>query len=442
MVAAQVLFKNLYFSFYMQFQNSQQFAQSLDAADSLKNFRERFIIPKHNGKNAIYFLGNSLGLQPKTTSTYINDVLAQWAQWGVEGFFMGDDPWLHYHQKLAAPMAKVVGALPHEVTLMNALTVNLHLMLVTFYQPNGKRNKILCEAKAFPSDQYMLETHVKSRGLNPDEIIIEVAPREGELTIREEDIVATIEKHGEDLALVLWGGVNYYTGQFFDMQAITKAAQSIGAKVGFDLAHAAGNIPLQLHDWNVDFACWCNYKYLNSGPGAVGGAYIHERYHQDKSLQRFAGWWGYDKETQFLMKQGFVPQPSAEGWQLSTASPLMYAGVKASLEIFSEAGMEALYNKGQQLSDYLLFLINDINKTFQNPFIKIITPANAKGCQVSMLIEKEGKRVFKGLSDNGVFADWREPDVIRMAPVPLYNTFEEVWRVGQILKEACLQVNA
>jgi kynureninase len=424
----------------MQFQNSLPFAQSLDAADRLQTFREQFIIPQHEKEDAIYFLGNSLGLQPKKTSSYISDVLQQWAQWGVEGFFMGDNPWLQMHQTLTSPMASVVGALPHEVTIMNALTVNLHLMMVSFYQPVGKRNKILCEAKAFPSDQYMLETHVKSRGLAPDEIIIEVSPREGELTIKNEDILAAIEKHREDLALVLWGGVNYYTGQVFNMQTITAAAQAVGAKVGFDLAHAAGNIPLQLHHWNVDFACWCNYKYLNSGPGAVGGAYIHERYHHDASLQRFAGWWGYEKETQFLMKEGFVPHGSAEGWQLSTASPLQYAGVKASLELFGQAGMEALYHKGQQLSSYLLYLIDDINKMFQKPFIKVITPPDAKGCQVSMLIPKEGKRVFKHLSERGVFADWREPDVIRMAPVPLYNTFAEVWRTAQIIREACLQI--
>ena len=424
----------------MQFQNNLPFAKSLDAADSLKHFREQFIIPQHNGKEAIYFLGNSLGLQPKKTSSYISDVLNQWAQWGVEGFFMGDNPWLQYHQQLVAPMAKVVGALPHEVTIMNALTVNLHLMMVSFYNPIGKRNKILCEAKAFPSDQYMFQTHVRQRGLNPDEVIVQVHPREGELTIREEDILAAIEEHKDDLALVLWGGVNYYTGQVFNMQSITAAAQAVGAKVGFDLAHAAGNLPLQLHDWNVDFACWCNYKYLNSGPGAVGGAYIHERYHHDKSLNRFGGWWGYEKETQFLMKQDFVPQASAEGWQLSTASPLMYAGVKASLQIFDEAGMDALYNKGQLLSSYLLFLLNEINQTSQNPFT-IITPPEAKGCQVSMLVPKGGKDVFNFLSEKGVFADWREPDVIRMAPVPLYNTFEEVWQVGQILKEACLKVS-
>ena len=426
----------------MNFENSPAFAQSLDAADNLQSFRQHFIIPQHNGRDAIYFLGNSLGLQPKTTSTYIDEVLQQWAQWGVEGFFSGDAPWLQYHQSLVAPMAEVVGALPHEVTIMNALTVNLHLMLVSFYNPAGKRTKILCEAKAFPSDQYMLETHVRQRGLNPEEIIIEVAPREGEVTIREEDILAAIEQHDEELALVLWGGVNYYTGQVFNMQAITEAAQAVGAKVGFDLAHAAGNVPLQLHNWNVDFACWCNYKYLNSGPGAVGGAYIHERYHADNSLQRFAGWWGYDKETQFLMKKGFVPQASAEGWQLSTASPLLYAGVKASLQVFEQTSMETLHRKGQRLSDYLLFGIEDINKTFKNPFIKVLTPPQAKGCQLSMLVQNGGKRVFEHLSNNGVFADWREPDVIRMAPVPLYNTFEEVWRVGQILKEACAAVSA
>lgn len=426
----------------MQFQKGQGFAQSLDAADHLKGFRDRFLIPQHGGKEAIYFLGNSLGLQPKTTATYMQDVLQQWAQWGVEGFFAGDSPWLQYHQQLTAPMAKVVGALPHEITIMNALTVNLHLMMVSFYTPKGKRNKILCEAKAFPSDQYMFETHVKSRGLDPKEVVIEVTPREGELTIREEDILAAIEQHKDNLALVLWGSVNYYTGQVFNLQAIAQAAQSVGAKVGFDMAHAAGNIPMQLHNWGVDFACWCNYKYLNSGPGAIGGVYIHERYHHDASLHRFAGWWGYEKETQFLMRSGFVPQPSAEGWQLSTASPFQYAGVKAALEIFENAGMEAVYQKGQALSNYLFFLLEEINQTIENPFVQIITPQGAKGCQVSMLVKKDGKRVFKHLADNGVFADWREPDVIRVAPAPLYNTFEEVWRFAQILEEGCKGANA
>ncbi|MBD0296768.1 MAG: kynureninase [Flavisolibacter sp.] len=416
----------------MIFQNTQAFAQELDAADKLKKFRNEFIFPTHHGKEAIYFLGNSLGLQPKNTSKYIQQVLNQWAQHGVEGFFRGEQPWLHYHDQLIHPLAGIVGALPQEIVVMNGLTVNLHLMLISFYQPSGKRNKILCESRAFPSDQYMLETHVQQRGLNPDEVIIEVAPKEG-ACIRQEDILSAIEKYKEELALVLWGGVNYYTGQVFDMENITKAAQAVGAKVGFDLAHAAGNILLHLHDWNVDFACWCNYKYLNSGPGAVAAAYVHERYHKDTSLQRLAGWWGYDSATRFQMQKGFVPIHTAEGWQLSTPSPIQYAAAKASFELFAQAGMNALYKKGRQLSDYLLFIIDEINKENKEKLIEVLTPPEAKGCQVSMLMQQNGRQVFEQLSRNGVFADWREPDVIRVAPVPLYNTFEEVWEFGRIL---------
>jgi kynureninase len=423
----------------MQFQNTQAFAQEMDKNDPLKHFRNEFLMPVHDQQEAIYFLGNSLGLQPRRTSAYLQQVMQQWQNWGVEGFFKGEQPWLKYHDSLINPLAKIVGAMPEEVVVMNSLTVNLHLMLISFYQPKGKRTKILCEAKAFPSDQYTLETHVKQRGLDPDEVIIEVKPREGEYNIRQEDILQTIEQYKNEIALVFWGGVNYYTGQVFDMKTITQAAQEVGAKVGFDLAHGAGNIELKLHDWNVDFACWCSYKYLNSGPGAIGGVFIHERYHKDESLPRFAGWWGYQKDTRFKMQQGFDPITSAEGWQLSTPSPLLYAAHLAALELFDDAGMTMLIQKGKQLSDYLLYLLQDINEDHEAPIVQLITPVNDKGCQVSMLMLKNGKPIFDQLSSKGIFADWREPDVIRVAPVPLYNTFEEVWKFASVLKEACQQ---
>jgi kynureninase len=421
----------------MTFENSRTFACRLDQNDELKSFRDQFIIPVIDGVRQIYFLGNSLGLQPVRTQQYLQQVLNKWATYGVEGFFMGEQPWLEYHDQLIHPLAGIVGALPHEVVIMNQLTVNLHLLLVTFYQPQSKRNKIICEAKAFPSDQYMLETHVKSRGLNPNEVIVEVGPRAGEHTIAQEDLLQAIEQYKDELALVLWGGVNYYTGQLFDMQAITKAAQSAGAKVGFDLAHAAGNIPLQLHNWNVDFAAWCSYKYLNSGPGGIGGAYIHERYHHDDSLQRLAGWWGYDKSTRFLMQKGFKPVRSAEGWQLSTPSPLLYAAHKASLEIFAEAGMVSIQKKRKLLNSWLWFLLDEMNSRQQQPVLEFITPRHEaeRGCQISMLMLQQGKKVFDELAWAGVIVDWREPNVIRLAPVPLYNTFEEVWQFTNILQQ-------
>jgi kynureninase len=421
----------------MQFENNLSFARQLDEKDDLKKFRFRFYLPKENEKEQIYFLGNSLGLQPRTAQSYIKHVLDQWSQYGVEGFLKGKQPWLNYHDQLIQPLAKIVGALPHEVVVMNQLTVNLHLMMVSFYQPAGKRKKIICESKAFPSDQYMFETHIKHYGLKPEEVIVEVSPRQGEALVRMEDILSTIDKHKDELALVLWGGVNYYTGQLFDMQTITKAAQSAGAKVGFDLAHAAGNVPLQLHDWNVDFACWCSYKYLNSGPGAVGGVYIHERYHNDTSIQRLAGWWGYDKATRFQMKKGFKPVLTAEGWQLSTPSPILFAAHKAALELFEEAGLEHIHEKRKMLSDYLLFILDSCNSRSKEKMIEVITPRqeNERGCQVSMLMLKNGKHIFDQLSAKGIVADWREPDVIRIAPVPLYNTFEEIWTFGDTLQK-------
>ena len=416
-------------------QNSLSYAQQLDAHDPLQKFRDRFIIPSRNGEELVYFLGNSLGLQPKTTSDYIRDVMDQWSQYGVEAFFDGATPWLHYHDRLTGPLSRIVGAQNSEVVVMNQLSVNLHLMMVSFYRPAGKRNKIICEAKAFPSDQYMLETHVKYHGLDPEETIIEVHPRCGERTIRTEDILLAIDKYKDELALVLWGGVNYYTGQLFDMQAITIAVHKAGAIAGFDLAHAVGNVPLSLHNWNVDFACWCSYKYLNSGPGAVGGVFIHEKHHNDPDIPRFAGWWGYDKNTRFKMEKGFKAVAGAEGWQLSTPSTLLFASHLAALEIFEEAGMDNIVQKGKMLNEYLFYILNDVNKNASEKLIEILTPLQEKekGNQVSMFMLRNGKEIFDRLRKNGIFADWREPDVIRVGPAPLYNTFEEVWKFGQAM---------
>lgn len=421
-------------------QNSLTYARQQDRDDPLRDFREKFVIPCINGKQQIYFLGNSLGLQSKNTEQEIDKVLGQWANYGVEGFFMGDAPWMDYHDRLTKPLSKILGALPHEITVMNQLTVNLHLMMVSFYRPNGTRNKILCEAKAFPSDQYMFETHLRYRGLNPEEVIVEVRPREGEHLIRTEEILTAIDKYKDELALVLFSGVNYYSGQAFDIKAITRAAHDAGIIAGFDLAHAAGNIPLQLHDWDVDFACWCTYKYLNSGPGAVGGVFIHERFHGDKSVNRFAGWWGYETSTRFKMEKGFKPIPSAEGWQLSTPSLLLYACHKAALEVFEEAGWEKIMTKKKLLNDYLWFILDQINSSAAHRIIEFVTPRpysyrdeNQRGCQVSMFMLERGKEIFEELGKEGVMADWREPNVIRIAPVPLYNTFEEVWIFGDII---------
>ena len=417
------------------FENTIEFAKKLDVNDPLKNFRDRFIIPSINGKEQIYFLGNSLGLQSRNVKGEINKILDQWARFGVEGFFMGEDRWLDYHDQLTKPLSKIVGAKPNEITVMNQLTVNLHLMMVSFYRPQGKRNKILCEAKAFPSDQYMLETHLRYHGLDPREVLIEVGPREGEHLIRHEDILDAIDKYQDELALVLFGGINYYTGQVFDIRAITEAVHAVGAVAGFDLAHAAGNISLQLHNWDVDFSCWCNYKYLNSGPGAMGGVFIHEKFHRDRSIKRFGGWWGYDKDTRFKMEKGFKPILTAEGWQLSTPSVLLYASHKAALQIFEEAGWENLQSRQRSLNNYLWFILEELNRSSDEDVVEFITPKD-KGvisCQVSMLMLSRGKEIFEELGARGVMVDWREPNVIRIAPVPLYNTFEEVWRFGNII---------
>ncbi len=419
----------------MIFQNTLEFARELDAKDALREFRHRFFIPQHDGRDCVYFTGNSLGLQPKTTSQYVQQELDDWASMGVEGHFQAKNPWMPYHEIFPKQLSTIVGCKENEVVVMNSLTVNLHLLMVSFYRPTKERYKIICEAKAFPSDQYALETQVRFHGFDPGDAIVEVKPREGEHSIRMEDVLSTIQQYNQSTALVLFGGVNYYTGQLFDIKAITDAAHAAGAYAGFDLAHAAGNVELHLHDWNVDFACWCSYKYLNSGPGGVAGVYINERHAANTSLPRFAGWWGYTKETRFKMEKGFRAIPTAEGWQLSNAPVLSMAAHKASLDIFEEAGMERLHAKRKQLAAYLHFILNDINLSQNEKVIEVITPANEneRGCQVSMLMQKDGKKIFDELTKQGVIADWREPNVIRVAPVPLYNSFQDIYRFGNFI---------
>ena len=419
----------------MKFENNIGFAKQLDTQDPLKHFREKFYIPMVNGKDSIYFTGNSLGLQPKTTQDHILNELEDWANYGVEGHFHARNPWVSYHEIFSPLLAEIVGGLPEEIVAMNQLTVNLHLLMTSFYRPTKERYKIICEAKAFPSDQYALTSQVQIHGLDPAKTIIEISARKGEHTIHTEDILAAIKEHGNETAVVMFGGVNYYCGQVFDMETITKATQEAGAYCGFDLAHAAGNVSLKLHDWNVDFACWCSYKYLNSGPGGVAGAFIHQRHITNKKMIRLAGWWGQDKESRFKMEKDFDPIPTAEGWQLSNAPVLSMAAHKASLEIFKEAGMDNLISKGKQLSSYLLYILDEINQSVTENIIEVITPENEneRGCQVSMLMLQNGKNIFEALKKEGVIADWREPNVIRVAPVPLYNSFEDVYRFGEII---------
>lgn len=419
----------------MTFENSREFAKQLDAQDALAKYRDEFNFPKVNGKKTIYFTGNSLGLQPKSAKTYIDEVMNDWAEMAVEGHFFADKPWWDYHERFSKPLSKVVGALPSEVTVMNTLTVNLHMMMVSFYQPTEKRYKIICEEKAFPSDQYMLQTQVKFHGLNPDDVIVEVKRREGEHNLRNEDIIAKINEVGDELALVLIGGINYYTGQVLDMKAITEAGHKVGAFVGWDLAHAAGNIKLELHDWNVDFAAWCSYKYMNAGPGSVSGIFVHEKHHSNKDLPRFGGWYGHNKERRFLMEPNYDPNPGALGWQSSCTGVLAMAPYLASVEMFEEIGMEALFEKRDKITAYLEFIIEEIAKEVNGNF-ELITPKNLneRGTQLSVLLHGEGKSLFHYLMKEGVIVDWREPAVIRLAPVPLYSTYEEMYEFGQILK--------
>lgn len=419
------------------FENTLDFARKQDKEDSLASWRNKFYIPVINDKEVIYLTGNSLGLQPKSTKSYIEVELNDWAKWGVEGHFLGTNPWYSYHENFEIPEAKIVGALPHEVAVMNTLTTNLHLLMVSFYRPTKERNLILVEAGAFPSDQYAVESQVRFHGFNPETSIIEVSPEPNEHSLRTEKIIEAIEKAGSKLALVMMGGVNYYTGQAFDMQTITDAAHRVGAKVGFDLAHAAGNIEMKLHDWDVDFAVWCTYKYLNSGPGGVSGIFVNERYANQADLPRFAGWWGYDKDKRFLMEKGFKPMYGAAGWQLSNAQILPMATHKASLDMFDEVGMANLRQKSKKLTSFMAFLIQDQMKTKGTADFEIITPSNPeeRGAQLSLLVHKDGKALFQHLTKQGIVADWREPNVIRVAPAPFYNSFEDVYRFVSVLFE-------
>ncbi len=420
----------------MEFKNTLSFAKGLDSEDVLRSYRDEFIFPKVNGQDVIYFTGNSLGLQPKRTKKYVDDVMNDWASLAVEGHFYADKPWWDYHERLAEPLAKVVGAQPKEVSVMNTLTVNLHLLMVSFYTPDKKRFKIICEEKAFPSDQYMLQSQIRFHGFDPSEAIVEVKKREGEHAWKTEDFIAKIEEVGDELALVLIGGVNYYNGQVLDMEAITKAGKAAGAMVGWDLAHGVGNVALELHDWNVDFAAWCSYKYMNSGPGNASGVYVHERYLNRKDIPRFEGWWGTKKETRFLMKPEFEPMENADAWQVSNAPILSIAPYLASLELFEEVGMEALIRKRDKIVAYLEFILREIDKEVTSSF-EIITPKE-RGCQLSVFLHGEGKALFNYLMDNGVIIDWREPNVIRLAPAPFYSSFEDMYRFGQILKNGIL----
>lgn len=419
----------------MNFQNTRSFAQSLDMQDKLSAYQAEFEFPKVNGKKTIYFTGNSLGLLPKRAKKYVEDVMADWADMAVEGHFYAEKPWWDYHERFSDPLSGIVGAKPSEVSVMNTLTVNLHMLMVSFYQPSEKRFKIICEEKAFPSDQYMLQTQVKFHGYNPKEAIVEVKRREGEHNLRNEDIIEKINEVGDELALVLIGGINYYTGQVLDMKNITAAGHAVGAMVGWDLAHAAGNIALQLHDWKVDFAAWCSYKYMNAGPGSVSGYFVHEKHHENKQLNRFGGWYGQIKERRFLMEPEFNPNDGALGWQSSCTGVLAMAPYLASVEMFDEIGMEALIKKRDLITAYLEFIIDDIAKEIGSN-LEIITPRNKeeRGSQLSVILHGEGKELFHYLMREGVIVDWREPAVIRLAPVPLYSSFEDMYEFGQILK--------
>lgn len=424
----------------MIFKNSREFAQSLDANDELRTYRDEFHFPKVNGKQVIYFTGNSLGLQPKRTKLYVDEVMSDWANMAVEGHFYSDKPWWDYQERFAVPLSEIVGAKPSEVGVMNTLTVNLHLLMVSFYNPTPKKYKIICEEKAFPSDQYMFQSQVKFHGFDPKDAIVEIKRREGEANIRLEDVLAKIEEVGSELALVLIGGVNYYTGQVFDMKTITAVGQKQGAYVGWDLAHAAGNIKLDLHDWNVDFAAWCSYKYMNSGPGNASGFFVHEKHHNDKELKRFAGWYGHNKERRFKMEPDFDPVHGADGWQISNLPILSLAPYLASVEMFAEVGMDKLIAKRNLITAYLEFVLHEIDNELDGAEFEILTPSNQdeRGCQLSVYLHGQGRELFERLMKNGVITDWREPNVIRLAPAPFYCSFEDMYDFGQILKNLIL----
>lgn len=415
------------------FQNTLAYAKELDAQDELRKFRSAFHIPKQkNGNEHIYLCGNSLGLQPKRTQAFIQQELNDWANLGVEGHTDATHPWMPYHEFLSEAMAKIVGAKPNEVVVMNTLTVNLHLMMVSFYQPTAKRYKIIIEADAFPSDKYAVESQLKFHNINPKDGLILWKPRKEDKLCHLEDLEQIVKEQGDEIALLMIGNTNYYSGQFYDMQKITQLGHQNNIVVGFDLAHGAGNIQPNLHEVGADFAVWCTYKYLNSGPGSLGGCFVHERHANNKNLKRFVGWWGHNKDTRFNMRKEFDPIPGAEGWQLSNPPILSMAAIRASLVVFEEAGFKNIRTKSEQLTCYLEFLLDEIN----NDKINIITPRNPKerGCQLSIQVKDADKSLFDDLTQKGVISDWREPDVIRVAPAPLYNSYQDVFNFVEILK--------
>lgn len=416
-------------------QHSLVHARKMDAEDELHKYRQQFHLPlQANDEPFVYLCGNSLGLQPKSTAAAVLQELNDWQHLGVEGHFHAKNPWMPYHEFLTGAMAKVVGAQPKEVVVMNTLTVNLHLMLISFYRPKGNRNKIVIEADAFPSDKYAVQSQIRYHGLDPNECLIELKAREGEVCLRNEDIEKVIEQEGSSISLILLGNTNYYTGQFFDMKQITAWGHAQGCCVGFDCAHGAGNAPLELHDSGCDFAVWCNYKYLNSGPGGMGGAFVHERHLNQSDIPRFEGWWGHNKETRFKMRDAFEPMPTVEAWQLSNPPILAMVAVWSSLKLFDEVGMYRLREKAISLTGYLEKLVQSLGEDV----VDIITPSDPKqrGSQLSIRVKNASKELFNKITEKGVIADWREPDVIRVAPVPMYNSYEDVFHFYEILKNA------
>lgn len=416
-----------------EFKTGLEFAKQQDQNDILKSYRDAFYLPKNkNGEPLIYMTGNSLGLQPKATKQYINQELEDWANLGVEGHFEAKTPWLPYHEFLTESMAHVVGAKPIEVIVMNTLTANLHFMMVSFYKPTKKRYKILIESDAFPSDKYAVESQLRHHGYDDKGGVVLWKPREGEELLNYDDLEAILEAQGDEIALIMIGGINYYTGQFFDLKRIATLGHKYGCNVGFDCAHGAGNVQLNLHDSGADFAVWCTYKYLNAGPGSLAGCFVHERHAHNKELNRFTGWWSHNKKTRFNMRGEFDQLPGAEGWQLSNPPILSMAAIKASLDMFQEVGIEKLTAKSKKLTGYFEFLLNDLGEDA----IKIITPTNPdeRGCQLSIQVKNANKTLHNKLTEAGVISDWREPDVIRCAPVPLYNSFEDVYQLVEKLK--------
>ena len=410
-----------------------EFARSLDQKDVLRSYRNAFHIPKGvSGNKCLYFTGNSLGLQPKTTKAAIEQELLDWANLGVQGHLEAKNPWMPYHEFLTESMAKIVGAKPIEVVVMNTLTANLHFLMASFYSPTAKRHKILIESDAFPSDRYAVQSQLEFHGYDPDACLLEWAPRAGETLLHLQDLETILDEYGEEIALILIGGVNYYTGQYFDLKKIAEMGHAKGCKVGIDLAHGAGNIQPDLHNSGVDFAAWCTYKYLNAGPGNLGGIFVHERYANDKTLKRFSGWWSQNKNSRFDMRKPLDLMPGAEGWQLSNPPILSMAAIKASLELFNEVGMDALRQKSIQLTAYLEYLINNL----EHPDVEIISPKDPaqRGCQLSIRVKNVDQTLHKRLTKNHVITDWRAPGVIRCAPVPFYNSFEDVFGMVAILK--------